>query len=600
MAEYVNNNNNVENITVDDLKRQLDNGKYEYVESKWRFISGKERLELMEYCLEQRKFSFIDDRHFEIWQNDGEILEEALKEYAKKFEMSKLSIASLEVFFDKKARGDSSIRRFMVYKRLKDYYELTEKYPFFSKRLIAENKRILRCDPRRTDARIQFLAECSPEDLERKYIFSEIVDTNKEFNFRHQYELEDKIETLKGRPEYNFIAELAEKDSPAYPYAKFLEYAIRAIYNDYGLINSMRRKGIEFEQKAPGEGKKEKVDDSKGKKVGNKTVETVELSNGMLTSIPVGPDGTVDEKSLQEIWDRLSGKTPQQSADGVSSVMGAFLPDPQNNHGHTSGLRPGTKGLGKREPLDKDKIGKFIEDVKELGFECDGRVERSSGGYLAKNEDTVIYYTFSQGNYRVLEPVGQPNNRTLIMYMRDEENFSEIVKTNSITDLIVQRKLFRLNHDTQDVYNWSPYRLANILQIIGDVERSHRKEKTKGEIGLAQGIEESAKSEKAEKTVGPAELTKPAELGGDWTREKLKEEITKSVPREEIPEATKYIKNVLSLVTTRRIKKHANELYEAAQGKQSSNGEAKQKTRKQTGKPHNSAQEEQSPIGGME
>lgn len=515
MADVTNTEDNIQE-KIAEMINLINEGKYSFVEKEWRFLSSEVRLELMEYCLKNGLYYFINEQHFQKWNSDISMLKGAVKEYAEKLHMSEEQVAWLKDSFRGKIYdGKETVKLFATYVRMKEYYQLTEKYDFYTPELISQNLRMLKCDSRRTDARIQFLLEQSPDGIVADSQFvKEIIDRNKEFNFRHQDVLEEKMEAFQSKEEYVFLLDIVQNDVSENVYAKFLEYALRTFYGDKRLLERIEYKRRQFTQRAS-EGKKE---DAPVK------MKTVMVERGdRITSITVPEDvQVVSQEDIEKILkrDRESASVGFSLEDEVglndlfTEINNAFPIEEKPFIKRKSGTKE--REVSGKKPLDKKAIKKYIDGLENMGIPCEGCISTTEGGTKAAGEDSVYYYIFSQGKYRVLEPIGQPNNRTLIMRLNEEEdNLEALVKNNSISKLVKDGIMCRLNHRTngEREYDYCYMRLANILQLINEGVKSQT-----------------------------------------WDRDRIKSEITELLPKEEIPNAMQYITGI-SKNTAYEIKK---------------------------------------------
>lgn len=568
MADVTNEKDNLTEKII-EMENLLDIGKYSFVEREWRFLPSEVRLEIMEFCLNRGIYYFINEQHFQNWPNDVRMLQEAIREYAEQFHMTERQVEWLKEYFRGPFYdGKDSVKTLATYVRMKNYYKLTQRYSFYTPELVSQNLRMLKCDPRRTNARIQFLLEQTPEGIVTDSQFvKEIVDRNQEFNFRHQDVLEEKMEAFQEQDEYQFLLDITQNDVSEDVYAKFLEYALRTFYGDTKLLERIEQKRSQLLEKVSIV-KKENLPESveKNKKNSYMRLEVTESENGNLNGKPedsreeavgeqqddsgkkqetfeqsevekkkwkgmiveygnimmgvVVPED-VTELSNEEIKEIFEKRRKTQGATRKKETSGSLTLEDETNLDSllvdivnafpiekkpSSQRRGGTKerGISSRKPLDKQAIAAYINELSKMGITCEGRISREQGGTKAAGEDCVYYYIFCQGKYRILEPIGQPNNRTLVMRLNKEENnLEQLVKHNSIPELVKKGIMCRLNHKDNKEYDYSPIRLANILQLVNEGSKIQ-----------------------------------------NWDRNRVKEEITQLLPKSEIPNAMEYISNI--------------------------------------------------------
>ena len=128
---------------------------------------------------------------------------------------------------------------------------------------------------------------------------------------------------------------------------------------------------------------------------------------------------------------------------------------------------------------DVDKVDSFIENVAQSGIRLIKIINVGRIGTPDVGQDGLIYYVFEKSNNsdeRVLvwEPIGQPNNSTLIFKTtKDIDELAKEIrdKDTSIDELVAQKEAYRMWHREGSTYN------ANRLKLIFEVLDENNEDK---------------------------------------------------------------------------------------------------------------------------
>ena len=187
----------------------------------------------------------------ELHKNDLKVIEDAMGVYYKEFNVSEeLAQQLFRSFRTKDYRiMDDGTRRMVddrekyilkilgLYARLREYDELTKKFPCFSRKIIGQNPNIMKCDTRRTSSRIAFLLEINNGKIPDENAFArDLTAMNDSFNLKYQKEITKKLYFLeRGTVAYSVLANMVN-EVPDYAYDKFIELSLRALYGEERLL----------------------------------------------------------------------------------------------------------------------------------------------------------------------------------------------------------------------------------------------------------------------------------------------------------------------------------------------------------------------------
>ena len=136
---------------------------FEFLKINWRLLPSHIRLEILHRAFRDGEKDFMGKSHFEMHQNDIEIIKEAKNMYVEMYSLAPEEVRELYWWqttnMNPKVKYDSIFRNLAIVAKLKEYTELTKKYDCFTPELIKKNLSILKCDSRRTKSRIDFLLE---------------------------------------------------------------------------------------------------------------------------------------------------------------------------------------------------------------------------------------------------------------------------------------------------------------------------------------------------------------------------------------------------------------------------------------------------------
>ncbi|MBO5142454.1 MAG: hypothetical protein J6C46_05575 [Clostridia bacterium] len=468
-----------------------------FLNNNWRRLGGNERLEIIEKASKSGNFMFCGEKHFIDWEDDLALIEQVICRIKEKFSLSDEMCNKIIQGFPKSKKGRYIRETVELYCRLKDYEELFDKHGITDKlkkefeKSAANNGKnrfnycdIFNCDPRRTKARIELLFDINgkeaPNDI---YFLEDLRIPKEEFGVIYQKEILDKLYEWKSKDKeaYYIIREYC-LTKPGLTFFNFLEFGLSAAYNDTGL-----KKYIEKRRSLD---KPEKVE-------------------------------TKLDYTLEDIYNFVNeGKVKSSKPERIRNISDeSVLPVDSTYGGYTrlGGLEDlGNPKITTSEGLNEKRIGEFIELLMGKGFKCEGYVEAKSG-VPCSGELYVRLYFLEKDGVKILEPIGQLGNRTLVILDRGKttEEIIDVLKKNTVKDLWGQGFLDRRNHKWAD----NSYNYDFTEKLLDDIVK---KEKNKELLS-----QEPKKRGRNRKNLAD-----------------INEELVKTTPREDIPAVLKYVKDI--------------------------------------------------------
>lgn len=472
------------------------------IDAFWRALTPDKRLKIFFMAYKDGNMHFFTKAHFEVHKNDIDVLQKAKEEYANSLGLSTEQVKVLfRGFKDKRfIRDDNNkiteldqidrtiIKLVELCNRLKEYDELANEYPDFKRAIAVNGFSIMKCDPRRTKSRIKFLLEVNNGQIPNEFQFAKDLSAfTPDFNLKYQKEMEQKFSTIRrDNGDYSKLVSMVNEGSD-FAYDKFCEFALRAVYGDKELLNLIE----------------------------TRSEERAKAKAAMQVAKASKPVSLADEEDVIKVNELFDDAMPADKHDRG-----------QSNHTSSSNSKPNNI-----EVLKEKNVQKFLSELSALGIECEGTVA-SEGGTKALDESKLIYYVLKKENYLILEPIGQVGNATYILSltktMEEAEKIKETeglkapkesIETDESKVILAVKKLLRqntrkelvqkgfatsLNHKrtSEQAYNYAAIKIKNIITIIEEFSRD--KATT---LNLAD----------------------------------LKKQVTKLIPKAEVPEASTYI-----------------------------------------------------------
>ena len=428
-------------------------GQYDFIEKNWIVFPDELKDDLI-------LRSFEDGNNY--FSSKSFLMQYGYKDLARiKNEKARLSILfdlneekNRELYFGLKGRKYNSkdkdeeyiSRTLGVYSMLKNYELLTKKYSFFTPEIVSRNYNLLKCDYRRTESRINFLYELYNGEFPQSINLSNLLtDRTVYFNMKYRREIEKRIASMSpGTMEFSILTSFVN-EVPDYAYDKFLEISLRAIYGDEKILKIIEEK------------KKEIIAAEK-------------------------------QENILEIDELFDGAFPVEHSGRAWSTGNST----RNIEGNNSDF------------LDEEKINEFLIKLAENGITCEGYIN-AEGGTKSFGQKHVRYYILNVENYKILEPLGQVGNSTIIMKNNITiDEMREKIQNSSLPQVIRDGFAIKLYHTRTDdnSYQYSVQRIKNIQVLMNEF----LKEKS-AQLTLAQ----------------------------------IRSKVTKIISREEVEEATEYL-----------------------------------------------------------
>ena len=242
------------------------------------------------------------------------------------------------------------------------------------------------------------------------------------------------------------------------------------------------------------------------------------LKDGLLASFGDKAFNEMIEARKKEIeLERRNAEITEAIQSNMKDIYGEVVMPAGEAKAPTTPWRGGSDDTGRTnvvEAIDREKEEEFIRKAMMEGFSYSGFIY-AGGGRKALGEHAVKFHLLERKGRRFLVPIGQINNR--IFEVIDEklslEQLRQILAGNTREKLVVSGVFRRKNNITINGksydYEATLQKLINISELSSEEEA--RKVKTKARRSNTVSISQ------------------------------IREEVTKEISREEIPEASGYI-----------------------------------------------------------
>lgn len=448
----------------------LNKKSIEFLGNNWRRLNGKERLDIIFHAPKIGIPSFSQVSHFKDYENDLRLMREEIMVYAKMYgletsQLDDIYFSFKGIEYTKNGKKDEEIARLVaLYTRLRDYSELSQKYTCLPQNIFKKDFNILQVDPRRTESRILFLLDKNNGDtLDKSEVFQDLLMSNMWFNYKYQEDIQKKLKKIETDEiamgtVLNMIPITTDN-----AYDKYIEYALYAMYGDKQMASKIEKNRRQVAY-----------------------LRALDKEAGDLSDTDIRSE---DEIQGKEEAKAVYAKRPED-------LLGEpVLPIDENYGKDSTGTTEPTKTKGKPnniEPLDEDRIMKFLEQLKEIGFVCEGYVNSCSGTKALK-EQYVRFYVLAKNSRRFLEPIGQVGNRRFELISGTSiEDLGKILIENGSTKLVEEGILKRTNHRRTDsqTYDYSATltQLMNSVEVIEGIKRKRERTLTLSNA-QAQGVE---------------------------------------------------------------------------------------------------------------
>lgn len=477
------------------MLEKYESGDYEMLDSLWLDFPQELRLEIIYRAQRDGVKHFTNEERFvtEYGEHSGnsdfEAIIKAVNGMGYDLGLTSQEIKDLHNYMRISDYNSKSVftieleKLLMLYRRLREYTELDEKYECLDLNDNKFNFSLMKCDPRRTEARIKFLLELGDSVMPKgANLKGHLTMPSNRFNLRYQSDIERRVSVIEpGSIEYVALAEYVNGD-PECAYDKFLEVALMAVYGDKKLVEIIEKKR---------------------EQVREEILRETEIE--LLRQDAEKADGIQEP----EEFIRIHGM-PVESREETERGSG-------NGH-ETSNSR--------LEVFDLQRINEFLGELRKYGIRRIGELE-TDGGVPAKNKDFVIFQILEVDGCRILEPVGQANNRTYII--RGSETLEEIrgiIETRGRDALVTEGYAMRFNHHRTENQT---YDYASQIQKLKNLALLTR------------------------------ELASKRQL--DISLEQIRQEVTALIDKGEIPKASSYIRKLKQAADFifRRTEKQADE-----------------------------------------
>lgn len=489
----------------EECLQAYEQGDYETVRENWSKLLPEMRLEIYYQAFRSGKIKFIDFKQFDIHSGDLKIIQEAKMKYAKEFALTEEQLR--DIFWSFKLpkelisteQNEVITRNLAVYTRLREYSEMFKIFTFL-KNLPKKDYNILKCNSRRTLSRAKLLIDMEGIQItEDRFFIDELMLSKYDFLCLYQKEIVERLFEWRQRDPkaYQMIWDFSHFRASEDSYFTFLENGLMAASGDEIFAKYVEKK---------------KKEASKDDQFTEAFTEEKYFKADKEQTFEVPEEEVFATKDIEMVDLYDEPVIPIDTAYGYRS-----------NNGPTQ-INPNSR-LGKREPLNKRKIEEFIQNAMQAGFKFLGYITTESG-VKALNEDFVFLYLFEKNGKRFLEPIGQVDNRTrqILDEERTIDELRELFKVKTFPELVKMGIIRNFNHDRTDdtkAYDYS----AALQKLINYAELTTERTKKKKVI-----------LDKTENVVPVSPVSvSPVSIS------KVQEELTETVPKEEIPSMAQYI-----------------------------------------------------------
>ena len=446
----------------------------------WRTFGENERQEILYRAYKNNIRLFVGPKHFEEHPMDKQVLVDAMEKQSNKLGLNIPEIGEIFWGFKSKKYENLTSEEATVERTLATYVRLREYCELADKYAQIGFDEILKLN--------RSILKCDSVRTEARLKF--LLDQNNGA-FPDKLEVARELSLVNDRFNLKYQKDIEEKlfllEPGSIAYSTLASRTGDIPDYAYDKFLELALRVTYGDKKLIGliERERKRVFLEKQPKSDKKETPNVEEQEKESSEVPeITPEVTEEEVVIGELF---GGALPAE--EGMKSPIGTSV-----THGAPSA----------REELDEGKIGKFLKELRSLGINCEAYIE-SDSGFKAVGEENVRFYILNVNDYLILEPIGQVGNGTYIIEKTtDMEGLKELITTNTKSDLIRKGIAIMLRHDRGEdqEYVYSAQRIANIATIIEEFSKKDRER---------------------------------------VTFSKIREQVTAMIPKEEAPEAAKYI-----------------------------------------------------------
>lgn len=485
-----------------------------YLISNWQLLKSEIQLKILSKAYREQNFMFLNNSIVYTSDVDKEIrneLDQDMRLFMKSDDLDEKTFLSglkpqtvLSTIFkrfkmpdkiDNRTRYYGNIKWLAIYTNIKTYLDFFKQYGIAPESLahsvidtmnvdgVTNHINPFLYDATTVISRVKFLLDINPED--RKFV-NEATLNRGLFHKKYKKQIEEKLSKMD-QGTHEAISKLvnvskdAEEEEIYLGYDKFIELALKSIYGDEVLNKRIDKI-------------KSELGLNNSELIGNETDKEsfVDDDRTGLDYLDVQEEKAINPKKIKIIHG-----LPKDESDSKEKGTHRKYRERVNNN-----------------VFNAIKVNEYLNYLEKEGMPCNTILESESGVKLF-GEKYVRYYIFETGEYKILEPIGQAGNATLIIKASNEE-LKELLENNTKKEIMEKGIAVKYNHDRDEdseegepkEYKYEPMRIINLATLISEV-------------------------------VARENIKKKQKKG--WTIDEIVEQVTELVPKEDVPNVTRYI-----------------------------------------------------------